>query len=122
MSRMRKIILKVLRGDTWEWVHFCYIQNELYEKFFEVTKCEKSAFGTFLSMWVKGDFGINLKMTTYDDIIKLRHLIQVRYTQEYPELYILDAEENPRIQGWVRMWVSQHMRVEIAARKETSNV
>ncbi len=122
MPRMRKIVLKVLRGDTWQWVHFCYIQNALYEQFFEATKCEKSAFGAFLSIWVKGDFGINLQMLTYDDIVKLRHLIHTRYTQEYPELYMLNSEENPRIQGWVRLWVSQHMRVEIAARKETNEL
>lgn len=116
MPHLKKIIVKVLKGDEWKWIHFCYISFDLYNLFFKVTKCEKSGFSAFLSMWAQTDFNLKNTMTTYDDIIALRYAIKRKYENEYPELYALTEEENPRIEGWMRMWVSQHMRVEIAAR------
>lgn len=115
---MKKIILKVLNEDSWEWVHFCYIPAQIYDEFFKTTGCEKSEFGTFLSVWAKGDFGLKTSVSTLDEVKGLRYAINKKYLQEYAELYALSDTENPRIYGWVRMWVSQHMRVEIAARKD----
>lgn len=116
MPQLRKILVKVFRDGEWKWVHFCYVYAELYETFFSVTKCEKSEFGAFLSLWAQGDFSVRLPMSTYEDIQQLRYLVEQKYIQEYAELYALNAEENPQIIGWMRMWVAQHMRVEIAAR------
>lgn len=118
MPNLKKILVKVIRDESIKWSHFCYISEELYDEFFRVTKCEKSEFGAFLSMWVKGDFDVRLSMSSYDDIIHLKHLVEKRYSEEYAELYALTESENPKIHGWLRMWVSQHMRVEIAARKD----
>lgn len=117
MPELQKILVKVIRDNSIKWCHFCYISAELYEEFFRVTGCEKSEFGAFLSVWVKGDFDVRLSMSSYDDIVQLRYLVNKRYSEEYAELYALTESENPKIHGWLRMWVSQHMRVEIAARK-----
>lgn len=115
--KLKKILIKVIRGDEIKWVHFCYVSEELFYEFFKVAKCERSEFGTFLSMWAQGDFSVKLKMSQYDDIQTLKYLVNKKFISEYSELYDLNQEENPRIDGWLRMWVSQHMRVEIAARK-----
>lgn len=114
--RLSKLLVKVLRDGEWKWIHFCYVYTNLYDAFFHIVQCEKSEFGTFLSMWARGDFQVKLRMSTYEDVQKLRELVEQRYQQEYSELYALNPEENPKVQGWMRMWVSQHMRVEIAAR------
>lgn len=116
--KLSKILVKVAQDNEWKWIHFCYVYADLYEAFFKATKCEKSEFGSFLSMWARGDFEAKMSMSSYEDIQRLRVLINQKYRQEYAELYTLNPEENPRIQGWVRMWVSQHMRIEIAARME----
>lgn len=116
MPRMKKILVKVIRDGELKWIHFCYVHEDLYYTFFKVTGREKSEFGAFLSVWARGDFSVKMSMSTYEDIQRLRYLVQKKYVSEYPELYSLSEEENPRINGWLRMWTSQHMRVEIAAR------
>lgn len=116
MPQLSKILVKVARDNDIKWIHFCYISTDLYNEFFKATGIEKSEFGAFLSMWAKGDFDQKLPMTTFEDIQSLRYLVNKKYTEEYSELYALSKEENPDIQGWMRMWVSQHMRIEIAAR------
>lgn len=116
MPQLSKILVKVLRDGEWKWVHFCYVYTDLYEAFFRVTGCEKSEFGAFLSIWAQGDFSVKMSMSTFEDIQTLRYLVNKKYTEEYAELYALNKEENPKIYGWMRIWISQHMRVEIAAR------
>lgn len=116
MPQLSKILVKVLRDNDIKWIHFCYVSKDLYNAFFKVTGREKYEFGAFLSMWAQGDFDQKLSMTTYEDIQSLRYLVKKKYIEEYAELYALSEEENPNISGWMRMWVSQHMRVEIAAR------
>lgn len=122
MPQSKKILVKTIRGDAIKWSHFCYVSSDLYQEFFKVTGCEKSEFGAFLSVWAKGDFGEDLSMAYFEDIAKLKHLVNLKYRSEYSELYCLTAKENPDIRGWLRMWVSQHMRIEIAARKEVDFV
>lgn len=117
MPELKKILVKVIRDESIKWCHFCYVSTELYDEFFRVTGCEKSEFGAFLSVWAKGDFNVKLSMSSFDNVLQLRYLVNQWYSKEYSELYALTEEENPRINGWLRMWVSQHMRVEIAARK-----
>lgn len=114
---LQKVIVKVQHNNKWAWVHFCYVYSSLYNAFFKVTGCEKSEFGNFLSIWAKGDFNLKLNMSTYEDLQQLKKVINESAMADYSELYSLNPEENPRIQGWVRLWVSQHMRVEIAARE-----
>jgi SRSO17 transposase len=117
MPQLSKILVKVIRNDEWKWVHFCYVYSDLYDEFFKYTECEKSEFGAFLSMWAQGDFNEKMGMSTFEDIQRLRYLVDKKYKDEYSELYALSKEENPSIHGWMRMWVSQHMRIEVAARK-----
>ena len=116
MPQLSKILVKVVRDGDLKWVHFCRVFTDLYDTFFRFTGCEKSEFGAFLSIWARGDFSVKLSMSTFEDIQTLRYLVNKKYSEEYAELYALNEEENPKIRGWMRMWVSHHMRVEIAAR------
>lgn len=117
MPQTSKILVKTIRDNTLKWSHFCYISSELYEEFFRVTECKKSDFGAFLSVWVQEDFGESLSMADFSDILRLKQLVYIKYRSEYSELYALKCGRNPEIRGWLRLWVSQHMMIEIAARK-----
>lgn len=109
----RKILLKVLRNNEVSWVHFCYIPEDLYEKFFRVTQCEKSEFGAYLSKWARRDFNINLKMSDYKDIERLRQIVFRHFEEAYSELYKQRLGVTPEIRGWLRLWVSQNIMMEL---------
>lgn len=109
----RKLLLKVLRNDEIVWVHFCYISNDLYEKFFRMPGVEKADFAYYLSKWVKEDFGVKLKMATYKDLETLRALVKEHFESVYEELYGQRIGVNPEIRGWLRLWVSQNIMKEL---------
>lgn len=115
----RKILLKVLKhdkneqSDKWAWVHFCYVPEDLYIKFFQVTGCDKSAFGGYLSKWAQEDFKIKLKMSSFEDIQKLKAYILDHFIYAYNEIYTQRLGVVPEIRGWIRLWVSQNMMKEI---------
>jgi hypothetical protein len=108
---MKKVLVKVIRDNEIQWVHFSAIPEDLYLKFFRVTGAETADLNAYLSKWCKEDFDVSLRMGTYNDIYHLKQAINERYQAEYTELY--GSEEMPDIRGWVRMWLSQHMKVEI---------
>lgn len=111
--KYRKLLLKVIRDGEIRWVHFCYVSPKVYDDFFRVTGCEKNEFGAYLSLWARKDFKINLTMSTYEDMVKLQTLVNNHYQYEYSELYSGEAEENLRITGWLRKWVTYHMKLEV---------
>lgn len=114
-NRLSKVLIKVLRGREIKWVHFCYIPQDLYKAFFDAVCNEKSEFGAFLSSWALKDFSVRLNMSTFEDVQKLKALIKSKYMKKYIALYAM-SEESLSITGWVRVWVSQHMKAEITKR------
>lgn len=116
LSRYKKVTLKVIRDGEITWVHLCSISRSLFYEFHETTGCDRSEFGAFLSVWCKRDFHRDMSFARYEDVQELRKLVNEKYHKEYPELYYLTDEENPRVSGWFRLWLSQHMRVEIVSR------
>lgn len=111
-TTMKKVLVKALRDNEVQWIHFTAIPEELYRKFFRVTGSDTLDLNSYLSRWCKEDFDVTLKMLKYDDIYHLKLAIKERFQTEYSELY--GKSEMPEIRGWVRMWLSQHMREEIA--------
>jgi hypothetical protein len=109
---MKKVLVKVLRNGDIRWVHFSAVPKELYDSFFRLTETEPLDLNAYLSKWCKEDFDTSLNMGKYDDIYHLKLAINERFQAEYAELY--GAAGMPEIRGWVRMWLSQHMREEIA--------
>lgn len=117
MNDLKKVVVKVKKQGIPQWVHFCYAPADLCNEFFTVTGCKPSELNKYLSAWARGDYSLKSSMETYDDIITLRHYINMNFKRDYPELFILTDRENPQVTGLTRLWLSQHMRIEIAARK-----
>lgn len=111
--RKKKLLIKTIRENEIKWVHLSYIPEEVYTDFFRVTGCETTDFGAYLSKWVKEDFKVNMSMSTYTDLIRLKELVQKRYEYEYAELYSGDNGKLLRISGWIKKWLCYHMRMEV---------
>lgn len=111
--KYKKLLLKVIRDNKICWVHLCYISPVVYDDFFRVTSCEKNEFGAYLSKWAREDFKLTLPMSSYSDMLKLEKLVEDRYKYEYSELYSGDPEENIKVSGWLRKWLTYHMKLEV---------
>lgn len=111
----KKILLKVEKDNRFVWVHFCYIPSDLYVQFFRATGIDKSEFGSYLSKWAKADFGVKLSMSRYKDIETLKELVNTHFTQAYSELYSQRVGIVPEIKGWMRLWVSQNIMMELSS-------
>ena len=118
-TKMKKVLVKVIRDGEIKWVHFSIIPERLYKRFFANTGTEPADLNYYLSKWCKEDFDTSLKMYKYDDIYHLKKAINERFEAEYAELY--GSAEMPQIRGWVRMWLSQHMRVELELLKNAKS-
>lgn len=106
----------MLKDGQITWVHFSAVPEKIYNKFLKVTETEPADLNTFLSKWCRQDFEVMLRMYKFDDIYHLKKAIVERFESEYPELY--GAQEMPIIRGWVRMWLTQHMKEEIVIYNE----
>lgn len=111
-NKMKKVVVKVLRDGTIQWVHFSAVPESLYRKFFKTTGSEPADWNQYLSKWCKQDFDVTLRMFKFDDISHLRKAVIERYEADYAELYGKQSELF--IRGWVKMWLCQHMKEEIA--------
>lgn len=116
---MKKVLVKVMRDGNIEWVHFSAVDEELHKKFFEVTNTKPADLNEYLSDWCKDDFDVRLRMYKYGDIYLLKKAIDERFKAEYAELY--GSAEMPEIRGWVRMWLSQHMEMEVLKIEQSRN-
>lgn len=112
-EKMKKVVIKAWRDGQISWVHFSIIPEKVYKKFFKLYEIEPTDLNKYLSKWCKQDFDVMLRMYKYEDIAHLKKAIIERFQSEYPELY--GSGEMPIIKGWVRMWLTQHMKEEIAA-------
>lgn len=112
---MKKVLFRVDHNGDYEYVHFCYIPANLYTKFKQVTGVSSPKLKDYVERWIYDDYSIRVHITTYDEVVSARNLICQRFRQGYPELFILgDNTGNPTIYGVIRMWLVQHMRIEMA--------
>lgn len=115
MAVMKKVLLKVDKNGEQTWVHFCYIPADVSDRFFKVTGIERQSLSSYIEHWIRDDYDVKVKVETYEDIEKARSTITSRFKRDYAELYIMgDNGGNPSVYGIVRMWLVQHMRIEIA--------
>ena len=101
-----KLLLKIQDEVDVRWVHFCYVETEVYKKFIDIVGSEEKL-NTLLSIWCKSDFQVDMSMVTSEDLQTLRDLIKDRYKTIYPELY---RDSSTDRQGWTRVWVTEKMR------------
>ena len=108
----QKILVKVIRDGSVQWVHVSTVPKKLYYDFLRITDSTSLDLNYYLYMWCKDDFDVTLRMSKYEDIYHLKKAINERFEAEYEELY--GEERMVQVRGWVRMWLIQHMKEEIA--------
>lgn len=103
-----KFLVKVLdeNTDKVSWEHICYAPRELYLQFLKKKGLERSQMADYVARWAKEDFNVELAMTTSKDIQILRELVLDKYKSAYPHLM---RQTDTDRQGWMRVWVSNHM-------------
>lgn len=106
---LKKVQYKIGVGDKEKWVHFCYIPAELKEEFDEKVNEYNMPLGTWVTKWANEDFEI-VDIENPDTLDLLRDKIKEKYKHTYPDIYRESATD---AQGWLRVWVIQHMREEV---------
>lgn len=118
-----KLLLKMsIRGSDGAisntWVHFCYVQKDIYDQFLSTSKSSEDQLNNILSRWCFEEFGVKLLMDKPEDLATLKELIKDRYKSMYPEFY---RDSSTDRQGWTRIWVNHKMREEIEKNGESGN-
>lgn len=106
---LQKVAAKVWRDDENVWVHFCYVPTELKQRFDEKVNTKNQSLDTWIRIWAKEDFGYD-KMEDYVHLEQLKKAVKLKFKIEFPEVYV-DSDSDR--QGWLRIWLSRHMREEI---------
>lgn len=108
-----KLLLKVNAENKGviqpKWVHLCYVDTEVFEKFTELFG-SREELNKYISTWFEKDFNKTLNMSSYEDLRALKDTLKSYYKDKYPELY--RGSETDR-QGWTRIWVTEKMKKEI---------
>ena len=109
---MTKIMIKLLNeeNDRIEWVHLCYADETLYNKFLESKGLLTTDMNEVLSRWAKEDFNVNLALSRRADLTVLRAIIKDFYKTAFPAIYM---DSNTDRQGWFRVWVTKKLREEL---------
>ena len=122
MNEMTKLLVKIHDGDgkAAKWVHLCYIDSELFSKF---TTIAQYSTNDYLKQWILEDFGTDVLSEKNDlisskSLLKFRELICKRYKNQYPDLCRQSKTDR---QGWVRVWVSEHIRKELNQHGKENN-
>lgn len=99
-----KLLVKVHDGKEQVWRHFSYVPSalvNLYEK--NGTKLSEAILG-----WVKSDTGVDI--TDYASLLLAKSKIREIYKSKFPDMYL---ESDIDRQGWVRLWVIEHIKEEL---------
>ena len=107
-----KVLIKCIDelDDNYKWMHLCYADYNLYQTFLKTMGISRKDLSVYISKWVKQDFNYDTSMSYRNDIFILRQLIRENYKIAYPEL-VIDSETDR--QGWLRVWLTKHMKQEI---------
>lgn len=117
----QKLLIKVIDGDEWKWVHLCHIDSRMYQKFKAIPEYEGLSIGSHISAWLLQDFGVKMPMAYRREILQLKNLLETWYRREYPELYLKYCPgDKQRISSLVSLWLTQHMQYELEKRKGDS--
>lgn len=111
----KKILLKMvddIKGTgKLKWVHFCYVPEEVYNRFFK--RKRKDLFNEDIEKWAKEDFNIELSMKLCSHRNKLLQHIILTYKRKYSELFYVDWNNGIKSSKWLNLWVSKHMIKEV---------
>ena len=100
---LKKVQFKLGDGS---WVHFCYVDSELKGDF--VTVSDESL-APWVKRWAEEDYNLS-QVDTPEELAELKEAIRQEYQEKYPELFLPSRTDN---QGWVRVWLTQHIKEEL---------
>ena len=113
-----KIVLKLVEDNLLKWVYFCSVPKEIYDEFHDIVISDTQEINAYVSTWVKKDLGILIRLTTTENMNKIKELIIKSCRKTYSELYIFENYGLiPDEDFWIRLWISSHMKYEIEKRK-----
>lgn len=102
-----KVLMKLENKSSKQptWVHVCYVDKELYEKY---KATAKYPLNEALKKWAELTFNKkNVPVSTTQDFAKLKLLVKDYYKTEYPDVYRDSPTDR---QGWMRVWVTDMMK------------
>lgn len=107
-----KLLLKVFSLDKnkFIWVHFCYVNKNLYEQFMQEKNLQSTDLNQIISQWCKKDFNKKVVLSSTEDIQIIREIVKNYYEKIYPEIFI---ENNTDHQGWLRVWITKNLKEEL---------
>ena len=102
---MRKIQLRLFdrRRNQNFWFHFCYIPQDLWDKYYESFKV--SNMDAQIKAWIKQDFDMDI--THMEDIYTAKEAIRKLYAEVYPDIYVDNQSDR---QGWARVWLTGKLK------------
>lgn len=92
-----------------KWVHLCYVDSDIYKEFLQSPK-GATTINEMIIDWCKSDFNQAIDMATTSDLEILKGLVKKYYSELYPDLY---RESEIDRQGWIRIWVTSHLKQEV---------
>ena len=121
INRKKLVLLCTDQHNERRWIHFCYVPSDVYDSYF--MKLDAGKMETIrkrLRLWAKQDFGVDVKLNTLDDLRSFRKFILNMYKSEYSELFPKGGFTFST-QGWVTLWVTRHMEMEIETNENPSS-
>lgn len=112
LEKYSKILIKVLDTSTRKvrWVHFCYIERELYNRFMYEKGLRNIDMNEILCRWCKEDFNIDVAMSSTKDLYILKTVVMDFYKRAHPDLF---WESRTDRQGWLRVWVTRKIKEDL---------
>lgn len=109
---LSKFMLKIRKKTENEWVHFCYVPFSTREAFYAKVSVKGWLNNEWVRHWAKNDFGLKT-IDTVNGLVELKQAIKDWASEKYPEIYEKNYDGALDKQGWIRVWVTQHMEEEI---------
>lgn len=108
-----KVLIKLLNENknTTEWVHVCYVDADLYNKYISHFDLTTQDLNTTIARWIKEDFNLTMVIGRKADLQVAKGIIQDYYRRVYPDIY-MESDGIDR-QGWMRVYVQKKMKEDL---------
>lgn len=108
-----KLLVKVLDigKNKVRWKHLCYIKKDLYDRYMKDQGLTNNDLNQLLARWCKEDYCIDIPMSSSNDIMMLKQVVQDFFRRSYPDLF-REGKGFDR-QGWLRIWVTRKMKEDL---------
>lgn len=109
---VKKLVIKVLDLDTnrTDWVHVCYLSQDLYTAFIEALGIGSDELVNYMIKWAYSDFRTYVTLSTKQELQTLKSLVMDKYKEINPTIFktsLIDTK------GWMRVWISEHIEREL---------